>query len=113
MVENLFGRHVDDALRALANPARRRMLERLAEGQLTVGELAAPMNMTVAGVSKHLDVLERARLVERRRAGRESHCRLRPEGLSEVFGLLDRYRLMWGRQLDTLGEYLEASSSKR
>jgi len=96
----------------LASPARRALLERLAEGEFTVGELAAPMRMTVAGVSKHLDVLERAHLVERRRQGRESHCRLRPDGLADVFTLVDRYRLMWATQLDTLGQYLRETSGK-
>ena len=113
MVENRTGPVVDEALRALASPARRAMLERLAKGELTVGELAAPMKMTIAGVSKHLDVLERARLVERRRVGRESHCRIRPEGLEEVFSLVDRYRLMWGTQLDTLGRYLRENPGNR
>ena len=89
------------------------MLERLAGGELTVGELAAPMRMTVAGVSKHLDVLERALLVERRREGRESHCRLTPEGLNEVFNLVDRYRLMWNKQLDTLGAFLKESPRRK
>ena len=112
MVENRAG-HIDEALRALASPARRAMLERLASGELTVGELAAPMKMTIAGVSKHLDVLERARLVERRRAGRESHCRIRRDGLDAVFSLVDRYRLMWGTQLDTLGRYLKETGRKR
>ena len=113
MVENRSGPIVDEALRALASPARRAMLERLAKGELTVGELAAPMKMTIAGVSKHLDVLERARLVERRREGRESHCRIRPGGLDEVFSLVDRYRVMWSTQLDTLGRYLRESPRKR
>lgn len=104
---------VDEALRALASPARRQILERLAGGEMTVGALAQPMRMTVAGVSKHLHVLERAGLVERRRAGRESHCRLNPAGLDAVFGLVDRYRVMWTKQLDTLGHYLRETSGKR
>jgi DNA-binding transcriptional ArsR family regulator len=112
MVESR-GEHLDETLRALANPARRAMLERLTQGELTVGELAAPMRMTTAGVSKHLDVLERAQLVERRREGRESHCRIRPKGLDAVFSLVDRYRLMWGTQLDTLGRYLRETPGRR
>jgi len=105
--------NVDEALRALASPARRQILEKLAKGELTVGELAAPMRMTVAGVSKHVHVLERARLVERRREGRESHCRLRPEGLDAVTGLVDRYRAMWSVQLDSLGRYLRERPAKK
>jgi DNA-binding transcriptional ArsR family regulator len=110
MVENLPARNVDAVLRALASPARRAMLERLSRRELTVGELAAPMRMTVAGVSKHLGVLERAHLVERRRAGRESRCRLRPGGLRAVISLIDRYRGMWERELDALERFLEATA---
>jgi len=110
MVEGLHD--IDEALRALASPARRQIIERLAGGEMTVGELAAPMRMTIAGVSKHIHVLERARLVERRREGRESHCRLRPDGLDDVFNLVDRYRSMWSVQLDALGRYLQETPRK-
>lgn len=100
-------RRMDRALRALASPARRAIVEQLFESQRTVGEIASRMDMTVAAVSKNLDVLVRARLVERRRAGRESHCRLSREGLEEAGALLDRYRSMWTAQLDSLGRFLD------
>src|SRR3546814_4477738 len=75
---------LDATFAALADPTRRGMLASLAKGEASVGELAAPYAMSLAGASKHLGVLERAGLVERRRVGRQHLCRLNPERLAEA-----------------------------
>lgn len=106
MVE--YEANLDPVLKALADPARRAMLAALREGPRTVGEIAAPMDMTFAGASKHLGVLERAGLIERRRRGRERLCVLRPEPLKAVEDWLDTYRQFWTERLDALEQALLA-----
>jgi DNA-binding transcriptional ArsR family regulator len=82
MVEDLT--ELDAVFHALAHGARRTMLRRLAAGQLTVGELAAPLSMSLAAASKHVRVLELAGLVRRTIDGRRHVCRLEPRPLSEA-----------------------------
>ena len=92
---------------ALADETRREILDQLADGHASVGELAAPFDISRPAVSKHLRVLERAGLVERRRDGRISRCALRAEPLRSAAGWLERYRSFWEHQLDALSGYLE------
>lgn len=94
-------------LQALAHPVRLDLVERIAAGDATVGQLAAAHPISLAAVSKHLQVLERAGLIERRRAGREFHFAARPEPLDEVQRLLDRLRAHWTRALDQLAALAE------
>jgi DNA-binding transcriptional ArsR family regulator len=75
---------LDDALLALADPTRRAILARLARGEATVMEIAAPFNMSQPAVSHHLKVLERAGLITRERRGTSRPCRLAPQGLAAV-----------------------------
>ena len=91
---------------ALADPTRRAIVARLAEGEATVGELAAPFNLSLPAVSKHLKVLQRAGLVEQGRQAQWRPCRLNPEPLRDVQGWLDRYREFLGERYDRLDEYL-------
>ena len=98
---------LDRTFQALADPTRRGILARLALGEVTVGELAEPLAISLPAVSKHVSVLERARLVSRRRQGRQTWCRLEPEALRRATDWLDHYRRFWGRQLDSLADYLE------
>lgn len=92
---------------ALADPTRRAMLARLADGDLTVGELAQPFKLSGPGISKHLKVLERAGLITRGREAQKRPCRLRPEGLKLVNDWLEDYRRRyWGDSFDRLAEYL-------
>jgi DNA-binding transcriptional ArsR family regulator len=87
-------------LAALADPTRRAILARLAEGDATVGELARPFAMTLPGVSKHLKVLQHAGLVVQGRDAQWRPCRLDPSQLREVDAWLEQYRALWEGRLD-------------
>jgi DNA-binding transcriptional ArsR family regulator len=93
-------------LSALADPTRRAIVARLAQGEATVSELAAPFAMSMPAVSKHLRVLERAGLVEQGREAQFRPRRLRPDPLRDLAGWLDRYRSYWDESLDRLDGYL-------
>ena len=97
MVERL-----DLTFAALADPTRRAMLASLAQGERSVGELAAPHAMSFAGAAKHVGVLERAGLVERRKAGRQQLCRLKAERLREADEWLRQWERFWNSTLDRL-----------
>lgn len=92
---------------ALADPTRRAILARLSSGEATVTELAAPFDMSMPAISKHLKVLERAGLIERGREAQWRPCRLQAEPLKEAAGWVEQYRGHWEESLDRLGEYLE------
>jgi DNA-binding transcriptional ArsR family regulator len=83
---------LDRTFAALADPTRREILARLANGEATVTELAAPFQVTMPAISKHLKVLERAGLISRRRAAQRRPCRLEPAPLAAAMDWLDRYR---------------------
>jgi DNA-binding transcriptional ArsR family regulator len=93
---------MDDVFHALASDARRDMLARLAAGELTVGQLAAPLAMSLAAASKHVHVLERAGLIRRTVRGRQHVCRLDPEPLAAVHHWLAFYERFWDERLDAL-----------
>ena len=93
-------------LAALADPTRRAILARLAVGEASVSELAAPFNMTLPGVSKHLKVLRRAGLIEQGREAQWRPCRLQAEPLKEVANWVERYREFWDESFQRLDEYL-------
>lgn len=91
---------------ALADPTRRAILERLAGGDLTVGELAEPFAMTLPAISKHLSVLERAGLIAKDRDGQRRHCRITATPLKSATSWLEEYRRHWEANLDHLDAYL-------
>ena len=91
---------------ALADPTRRAIVDRLASGEATVGELAQPFSMSFQAVSKHLRVLEQAGLVDRSRRAQQRPCRLRPEGLAYASSWLGDYRQLWEASFDRLDEHL-------
>jgi DNA-binding transcriptional ArsR family regulator len=91
---------------ALADPTRRAILARLAEGEATVNELAEPFPITVQAVSKHLKVLERAGLIERSRSAQLRPARLRGDRLEDAVAWLDAYRRFWQGSFDRLDERL-------
>ena len=93
---------LDAVFHALAHDARRGMLRRLADRELTVGELAEPLQMSLPAASKHLRVLEGAGLVRRRVIGRRHVCRLDPGPLAGADGWLRFYERYWNEQLDAL-----------
>ena len=99
---------LDDTLLALADPTRRAILQRLARGEARVTELAQPFAMSLNAVSKHIRMLERARLVRRRRAGREHLLSLNPEPLDAAAEWMNAQRALWTARLDALDEMLRA-----
>jgi DNA-binding transcriptional ArsR family regulator len=94
---------------ALADPTRREILARLAEGEATVNELAEPFPITVQAVSQHLKVLERAGLITRGRAAQLRPSRLRGAALRDATEWLERYRRFWEVSFDQLDARLRAS----
>jgi DNA-binding transcriptional ArsR family regulator len=98
--------HLSATLAALADPTRRGLLARLALGEASVTELAEPYDMSLAAVSKHLKVLERAGLIARGRQAQWRPCRLDAAPLREVADWLEHYRRFWEDRLDRLGDYL-------
>ena len=97
---------LDRTFGALADPTRRAILARLAGGEATVSELAAPFAMTLPAVSKHLKVLERAGLISRGRERQWRPARLAAEPLRDAAEWIDRYRQFWEESYDRLDEYL-------
>lgn len=93
-------------LSALADSTRRGILARLATGEATVTELAAPYDMSLAAVSKHLKVLEHAGLISRSRDAQWRPCRLEAGPMRDVAGFLESYRKFWEESLDQLEAYL-------
>ena len=93
---------LDETMLALADPTRRAILKRLARGEARVTDLAAPFDMTLNAVSKHIRVLERARLVRRRREGREHFLSFNPKPLDEAALWIERQRNFWNARLDAL-----------
>jgi DNA-binding transcriptional ArsR family regulator len=97
---------------ALADPTRRAILARLAEGETSVSELAEPFEMSLPAVSKHLKVLERAGLIVRSREAQWRPCRIEAAPLREVADWVDRYRRIWEQRLDRLDAYLRELDSR-
>jgi DNA-binding transcriptional ArsR family regulator len=108
--------HLSTTLSALADPTRRAILARLADGESTVTELAAPFRMSLPAVSRHLKVLEHAGLISRGRDAQWRPCRLEAQPLREVADWVAQYRAHWEARLDRLDAYLlglhAASSAK-
>ena|SRR5258708_2251227 len=99
-------------LAALAHPARRAILEKLAKGEATVNTLAKPLKMSLPGVSKHLRVLQKAGLVVQGRDAQRRPCRLNPERLRDVVKWAERFRHNWEQRFDRLDEYLTEITTK-
>jgi DNA-binding transcriptional ArsR family regulator len=98
---------LDRVFHALAHPARRAMLGRLARGEWNLSELAAPLRMSFPAASKHVRVLERARLVRRRVVGRTHFCRIEAKPLGEANEWLEEYRRFWDGSFERLDDLLE------
>ncbi len=99
-------RRLNAVFSALADPTRRAIVQRLASGEATVGELAKPFTMSFQAVSKHLQVLEQAGLVDRSRRAQQRPCRLRPEALAYASGWLGDYRQLWETAFERLDAHL-------
>ncbi|MEM7226626.1 MAG: metalloregulator ArsR/SmtB family transcription factor [Pseudomonadota bacterium] len=103
---------LDHTFAALADPTRRAILARLTSGEATVGELAAPFEMSWPAVTKHLKSLERAGLIERRRDGRSHLCRLQPAPLVDAAQWISDTKKFWESNLDSLERYLKEQTQK-
>ncbi len=99
--------YLDRTFAALEDPTRRAILEHLSLGPATVGELADPFRISRPAISKHLRVLERAGLVQRRQDGRMSRCALDATPMKNAADWVERYRRYWEQQLAALARYLE------
>jgi DNA-binding transcriptional ArsR family regulator len=104
---NLEPTGLDATLAALADPTRRAILQRLSRGEARVTDLAQPFAMSLNAVSKHIRMLERARLVRRRRAGREHLLSLDPAPLDQAAAWIDAQRATWTARLDALDALLQ------
>ena len=97
---------LDATFMALADPTRRAIVARLARGDATVNELAAPFEMTLPGISKHLKVLERSGLISRSRQAQFRPCHLEPAALDAALGWIEDHRRIWTERLDKLDAHL-------
>ena len=103
---------LDLAFQALADPSRRAMIARLAQGPASVSALASPFAMSLPAVMQHLAVLEDAGLVRSEKVGRIRTCRIDPQALGHAEAWISAQRSEWERRLDRLGSYLEELTSK-
>jgi DNA-binding transcriptional ArsR family regulator len=106
-------RVLDDTLLALSDPTRRAILQRLTLGEARVTELAKPFSISLNAVSKHIRMLERARLVRRRRLGREHFLSFDGAALEDAAAWIERQRAFWTSRLDALDALLEAEPQRR
>jgi DNA-binding transcriptional ArsR family regulator len=97
---------------ALADPTRRAILARLAQGEATVTELAAPFALSLPAISKHLKVLQRAGLIDQGRQAQWRPCRLKPAPLRDVADWIGQYRRHWEESFERLDEYLRELQTK-
>jgi DNA-binding transcriptional ArsR family regulator len=104
--------HLSTTFAALADPTRRAILARLADGETSVSELAEPFHITLPAVTKHLKVLERAGLITRSRDAQWRPCRLQAAPLEEVAHWIAEYRQHWELRLDRLEDYLRTTQAK-
>jgi len=98
---------LSDIFHALADSTRRSIIERLQNKSLSVSEIASPFKMSLVAVSKHLKVLERAKLVRRQRMGREYIISLHPRPLKEAYKHIEMFKKDWTRQLDAMEKFVE------
>jgi DNA-binding transcriptional ArsR family regulator len=106
-------KHLDSLFAALADPTRRAIVARLATGPLTVTELAEPFDMSLAAVSKHIHVLDRAGVLKRDRQGRNIECSLNPATLKPVADWIGDYERFWNERLDKLAELIKENQRRR
>ena len=97
---------IDRVFHALGDPTRRAIMEKLSRGPISVSGLAEPLDITLAAVVQHLQVLEQSGLVQTEKTGRVRTCRIEPAGLSAAEKWIGERRSMWERRLDRLGDLL-------
>ncbi len=104
---------LDRVFSALSDPTRRAILERLVRSEASVMELAAPFEMSLPAISKHLRVLENAGLIAREKEGRVHHMRLAAGAMKDAADWLDHYRHFWDAQFDSLAAYLDTALDEK
>lgn len=112
ILNHMVDHRLDTTFHALADPTRRGMLANLALGEKSIGELAEPFAMSLAGASKHVKVLEEAGLVERRKRGRAHLIRIEARPLEEAERWLRQWEKFWNVRLDRLGALIERDKDK-
>jgi DNA-binding transcriptional ArsR family regulator len=104
---------IDKAFAALADPTRRGILARLAQGEATVNELAAPFDLTQPAISKHIKVLERAGLISRGRVAQTRPCRLETAPLQGLAEWIEAYRHLWEDSFERLDAHLKSAQAAK
>jgi DNA-binding transcriptional ArsR family regulator len=104
---------LDATFASLADPTRRAILARLAQGEATVNELAEPFEMSLPAISRHLKVLERAGLISRGREAQWRPCRLEAGPLKDIANWVERYRRFWDQSFDRMADYLKELQTPR
>jgi DNA-binding transcriptional ArsR family regulator len=104
---------LDAVFAALADPTRRRIVERLARGSLTVGEIAAEFPISQPAISRHVRVLEESGVLDRRVDGRVHHCTLAPAAMNGAAGWIGKQTAFWNSALDRLGDVLNEPSPRK
>jgi DNA-binding transcriptional ArsR family regulator len=112
-MENIVPADLDAIFAALADPVRRAILTRLRQSNVSVSELAKPFDLTLPAISKHLNVLERAKLICRIKDAQRRQCHLNPEGLAIAANWLEEYRIFWEVQLDALETFLVQDNAQK
>jgi DNA-binding transcriptional ArsR family regulator len=108
----MLNHQLDRTFAALADPARRAIVDRLAQGPASVSELARPLPMSLPAAMLHLKVLEDCGLVTSQKVGRVRTCRIEPQMLSQAEKWVSERRRMWERNLDRLGAYLDETKTE-
>lgn len=110
---NIQSAELDLLFYALADPTRRQILTMLNKGARTIGALADPFNMSLAAISKHIKILEKAKLLDRKKIGRIHECTLNPKALRTAEEYLQFYTQFWDERLDALAENLESENKPK
>jgi DNA-binding transcriptional ArsR family regulator len=103
---------LDVTFGALSDATRREMIQRLAQGERTISELAERFEMSLPAISKHVRILEKAGLLVRQKDGRIHRCRLQPQPLEEATQWIEQHRVFWEKNLDSLANFLEKTKNK-
>jgi len=106
-------RQIDDAFFALSHPVRRKILEQLAQSDMSVAEVSAPLGETPSQMTKHLHILERAGMLSREKEGRMHKLHIEPEPLKDIMDWVSRYQKFWNDRFDALENYLHGIGEKK
>ena len=111
MVE--YSNNLDFIFASLADPTRRDILQRVAQNDLSISEIAEPYDLTFAAISKHLMVLEKAQLITKQRKGKQQVVKIAPQALAEADQYLERYRKMLEERMESLEDYIKKLKNKK